>query len=128
MRRSVFLSLCFKPAHFARDLSSHGHNGRKPCSPTNKPFRTRSNRCPMRSLLLNRTASSANSRDLLTQAAQRSDQLSQVLYQHGGASYLQVLTNETNYFSAELHLVQAQLSERLALVQLYQALGGGWQQ
>jgi multidrug efflux system outer membrane protein len=64
--------------------------------------------------------------DLLTQAAQRSDQFSQVLYKHGGASYLQVLTNETNYFSAELNLVQAQLSERLALVQLYQALGGGW--
>ncbi len=62
--------------------------------------------------------------DLLTQAAQRSDQFSQVLYKHGGASYLQVLTNETNYFSAELNLVQAQLSERLALVQLYQALGG----
>ena len=66
--------------------------------------------------------------ELLTQAAQRSDQLSLVLYQQGGASYLQVLTNETNYFSAELNLVQAQLNERLALVQLYQALGGGWQQ
>jgi multidrug efflux system outer membrane protein len=66
--------------------------------------------------------------NLLTQAAKRSDDLSQVLYQHGGASYLQVLTNETNYFSAELNLVQAQLNERLALVQLYQALGGGWQQ
>jgi outer membrane protein, multidrug efflux system len=66
--------------------------------------------------------------ELLTQAAQRSDQLSSVLYQNGGASYLQVLTNETNYFSAELNLVDAQLNERLALVQLYQALGGGWQQ
>src|SRR5246500_1449795 len=66
--------------------------------------------------------------ELLTQAAQRSDQLSQVLYQHGGASYLQVLTNDTNYFSAELNLVQAQLNERFALIQLYQALGGGWQQ
>jgi outer membrane protein, multidrug efflux system len=66
--------------------------------------------------------------NLLTQAAKRSDDLSQVLYQHGGASYLQVLTNETNYFSAELNLVLAQLNERLALVQLYQALGGGWQQ
>ena len=66
--------------------------------------------------------------ELLTQAAQRSDQLSEVLYKNGGASYLQVLTNETNYFSAELNLVQAQLNERLALVQLYQALGGGWQQ
>jgi hypothetical protein len=36
--------------------------------------------------------------NLLTQAAKRSDDLSQVLYQNGGASYLQVLTNETNYF------------------------------
>jgi multidrug efflux system outer membrane protein len=66
--------------------------------------------------------------ELLVQAAERSDRLSLVLYQHGGASYLQVLTNETNYFTAELNLVQAQLNERLALVQLYQALGGGWQQ
>jgi multidrug efflux system outer membrane protein len=65
---------------------------------------------------------------LLTDAAQRTDHLSEVLYTNGGASYLQVLTSETNYFSAELNLVQAQLNERLALVQLYQALGGGWQQ
>ncbi len=50
------------------------------------------------------------------------------IYKNGGASYLQMLTSETNYFSAELNLVQAQLNERLALVQLYQALGGGWQQ
>src|ERR1700735_4180646 len=66
--------------------------------------------------------------ELLTQAAQKTDQLSEVLYKNGGASYLQVLTSETNYFSAELNLVQAQLNERLALVQLYQTLGGGWQQ
>jgi outer membrane protein, multidrug efflux system len=66
--------------------------------------------------------------ELLTQAAQQTDQFSEVLYKNGGASYLQVLTSETNYFLAELNLVQAQLNERLALVQLYQALGGGWQQ
>ena len=66
--------------------------------------------------------------EMLTRAAQRTDELSEVLYKNGGASYLQVLTAETNYFSAELNLVQAQLNERLALVQLYQALGGGWQQ
>ena len=65
--------------------------------------------------------------ELLTDAAQRTDQLSEVLYNNGGASYLQVLTSETNYFSAELNLVQAQLNERLALVQLYLSLGGGWQ-
>jgi multidrug efflux system outer membrane protein len=66
--------------------------------------------------------------EMLTAAAQRTDQLSEVLYKNGGASYLQVLTAETNYFSAELNLVQAQLNERLALVELYQSLGSGWQQ
>jgi outer membrane protein, multidrug efflux system len=66
--------------------------------------------------------------ELLTAAAQQTDRLSEVLYKNGGASYLQVLTSETNYFSAELNLVEAQLNERLAFVQLYQALGGGWQQ
>jgi multidrug efflux system outer membrane protein len=39
-----------------------------------------------------------------------------------------VLTNETNSFCAELGLTQAQANELIALVQLYQALGGGWQQ
>jgi outer membrane protein, multidrug efflux system len=66
--------------------------------------------------------------ELLTGAAHRTDQLSEVLYKNGGASYLQVLTSETNYFSSELNLVQAQLNEQLALIQLYQTLGGGWQQ
>jgi multidrug efflux system outer membrane protein len=65
--------------------------------------------------------------ELLTSAAQDTDRLSNMLYQHGGASYLQVLTSETNYFAAELNLAQAQLNERLSLVQLYNALGGGWQ-
>ncbi|HEY6454887.1 MAG TPA: efflux transporter outer membrane subunit, partial [Steroidobacteraceae bacterium] len=64
----------------------------------------------------------------LTSAAQDSDRLSNILYQHGGASFLQVLTSETNYFASELDLAQARLNERLALVQLYAALGGGWQQ
>ncbi len=69
-----------------------------------------------------------NQQTLLTSSAEEADRLSKVLYQHGGASYLQVLTSETNYFGAELNLAQAQLDERLALVQLYNALGGGWQQ
>jgi len=64
----------------------------------------------------------------LVSAADEANHLSRILYSHGGASYLQVLTSETSAFAAELNLVQAQLNERLALVQLYQALGGGWQQ
>ena len=63
----------------------------------------------------------------LTDAAQDAARLSQVRYSGGRASYLEVLTNETNYFNAELGLAQAQLNELLALVDLYKNLGGGWQ-
>jgi outer membrane protein, multidrug efflux system len=66
--------------------------------------------------------------ELLVAAAEDVDRLSKLLYQQGGASFLQVLTSETNEFSATLNLAQAQLNERLALVQLYNALGGGWEQ
>jgi multidrug efflux system outer membrane protein len=66
--------------------------------------------------------------ELLTASAQGAAHLSNIRYRGGVASYLEVLTNETNYFSAELNLAQAQANELLALVQLYQALGGGWQQ
>jgi multidrug efflux system outer membrane protein len=66
--------------------------------------------------------------ELLTAATRDAAQLSDVRYRGGAASYLEVLTNDTNYFSAELNLAQAQLNEVLALVQLYRALGGGWQQ
>jgi outer membrane protein, multidrug efflux system len=65
--------------------------------------------------------------ELLTAAAEDADRLSKILYQHGGASYLQVLISENNDLAAELNLAQAQLNERLALVQIYNALGGGWQ-
>ncbi len=64
---------------------------------------------------------------LLTNAAQDAARLSELRYTGGRASYLEVLTNETNAFSAELNLARAQLNERLSLVQIYNALGGGWQ-
>ena len=66
--------------------------------------------------------------ELLTASAKDAARLSNIRYKGGVTSYLEVLTNETNYFTAELNLAQAQANELLALVQLYQALGGGWQQ
>jgi outer membrane protein TolC len=36
--------------------------------------------------------------------------------------------SDTQSYSAELNLVQAQYLERNSLVQLYKALGGGWQE
>jgi multidrug efflux system outer membrane protein len=64
----------------------------------------------------------------LVEAAQDAARLSEVRFKVGTTDYLEVLTNNTNYFSAELTLAQAQGNELTALVQLYQALGGGWQQ
>jgi len=66
--------------------------------------------------------------ELLTTAAQGAAELSGVRYRGGAASYLEVLTNETNYFSAQLNLARSRLNERLSLVQIYTALGGGWEQ
>ncbi|HEY4676402.1 MAG TPA: efflux transporter outer membrane subunit [Candidatus Angelobacter sp.] len=64
----------------------------------------------------------------LVEAAQDAARLSEVRFKAGTTDYLEVLTNNTNSFSAELGLAQAQGNELTALVQLYQALGGGWQQ
>jgi multidrug efflux system outer membrane protein len=66
--------------------------------------------------------------EFLFQSAQDAARLSHMRYTCGVTGYLEVLTNETNAFSAELALVQARQNELLALVELYEALGGGWQQ
>jgi multidrug efflux system outer membrane protein len=61
-------------------------------------------------------------------SAQDAARLSEMRYGRGATSYLEVLTNETNYFDAELGLAQAQLNELLGLVSIYRSLGGGWQE
>jgi multidrug efflux system outer membrane protein len=48
-------------------------------------------------------------------------------YNGGVTSYLEVLYNENELFNTELLLAQARLNELLSVVQLYRALGGGWQ-
>ena len=63
----------------------------------------------------------------LLESAQDAARLSETRFKAGTTDYLEVLTNETNSFSAELALAQAQGNELNALVQLYQALGGGWE-
>jgi len=63
----------------------------------------------------------------LFESAQDAAHLSEVRFKAGTTDYLEVLTNETNSLTAELGLAQARGNELIALVQLYQALGGGWQ-
>ena len=53
--------------------------------------------------------------------------LSILRYKGGTTTYLEVLDGQRSLFSAELILAQARGTEYQSLVQLYRALGGGWQ-
>jgi multidrug efflux system outer membrane protein len=48
-------------------------------------------------------------------------------YRGGSTSFLEVLTTQQQYFTSELQSSQAWFAELQNYVQLYQALGGGWQ-
>ncbi|NYF80778.1 efflux transporter outer membrane subunit [Granulicella arctica] len=53
--------------------------------------------------------------------------LARLRYSGGNTSYLEVLTTDTDLYSAQLLLAQAQQQEAASLVLVYAALGGGWQ-
>jgi multidrug efflux system outer membrane protein len=58
---------------------------------------------------------------------QESVRLSNLRYSGGTTTYLEVLDGQRALFAAELELAQARGAEYQDLVQLYRALGGGWQ-
>jgi len=66
--------------------------------------------------------------EALTTAAQDARRLAEIRYQGGATSYLEVLDADTRLFVAELSLAQARQAELSAFVEVYRALGGGWQQ
>jgi outer membrane protein, multidrug efflux system len=63
----------------------------------------------------------------LVVAAEDAVRLARIRYQAGSTGYLEVLTTDSNLYAAQLNLVNAQQGEALTIVQLYSALGGGWQ-
>jgi len=63
----------------------------------------------------------------LVRAATEAARLSHMRYEGGLDSYLQVLDAERTLFQARLSLAQLRLAELQSFVQLYRALGGGWQ-
>ena len=65
--------------------------------------------------------------ELFVQALQDADRLSQLRYEGGLDSYLQVLDAERNLFQGQLSLARLRRDELVSVVQLYRALGGGWQ-
>ena len=64
---------------------------------------------------------------MLVNALTETTRLSTLRYQGGRDSYLQVLDAERNLFQGQLALARLRLQETLWFVQIYKALGGGWQ-
>ena len=60
-------------------------------------------------------------------ASRRAFQLSEQQLRAGTADIVTVLNTQLTLFQAEDSLSQAQLARLLAIVSLYQALGGGWE-
>jgi multidrug efflux system outer membrane protein len=52
--------------------------------------------------------------------------LARIRYNAGATSYLEVLTSDATLYQSQIALQTAQQQEALSLVQLYNALGGGW--
>lgn len=52
---------------------------------------------------------------------------SEELLNNGMANYLEVLTARENALNAQLELINTELDKYISIVDLYQALGGGWQ-
>jgi multidrug efflux system outer membrane protein len=78
-------------------------------------------------IALNKQRAYREQQEMLVEAAKDATRLARLRYQGGSTGYLEVLTTDSNLFAAQLNLVSAQQGEAMTLVQLYSALGGGWQ-
>jgi multidrug efflux system outer membrane protein len=65
--------------------------------------------------------------DLLVRALEDASEVAKLRYEGGVSSYLEVLDTERQLFDAEVQRVQAMRDESVSVVQLYKALGGGWE-
>jgi multidrug efflux system outer membrane protein len=61
-------------------------------------------------------------------AATNAERLARLRYDGGVSNYLEVLDAQRSLFNSELTLAQTNRDQLVALVQLYKALGGGWQE
>ncbi len=68
-----------------------------------------------------------DSRLKLEQAAQQSVKLAQLQYMNGVIGYLDVLDAQRTYLDAQIGMSNAVRDKQIAMVQLYKALGGGWE-
>lgn len=61
-----------------------------------------------------------------TNTYQETARLANIRFNNGSTSFLEVLVTQQQYFISQLALAQAWNAELQSYVQLYQALGGGW--
>jgi multidrug efflux system outer membrane protein len=76
---------------------------------------------------VNKQRDTREQQEKLVAAAEDAARLARMRFEGGATSYLEVLTTDSTLFSDQLNLVSAREGEALSLVQLYEALGGGWQ-
>jgi multidrug efflux system outer membrane protein len=74
-----------------------------------------------------KSASARNEQSRAVEAYKIAVKISMERYRMGNADYYEVLQEQQLLFPAENSLVQFQLNQLLAIVQLYRALGGGWE-
>ena len=67
------------------------------------------------------------SRRLLAESSKTTVELAQLQYINGVIGYLDLLDAQRNYLDAQISLSNSARDKRLAMVNLYKALGGGWQ-
>ena len=78
-------------------------------------------------IAVNKQRAAREQQEQLVAAAADAARLASIQFQGGATSYLEVLTTDSTLFAAQLNLVSAREGEAQSLVQLYEALGGGWQ-
>ena len=74
-----------------------------------------------------KTREYSNRQKLLAETLRDQSGLASKRYEGGVSSYLEVLDTERQRLGAEQTLAQSQRDVLTSLVQLYKALGGGWQ-
>ncbi len=65
-------------------------------------------------------------REQQLEALNNAVEFNEELLQFGDASYVDVLTSQTNLLSAQITSVNDKLQQMQAIIELYRALGGGW--
>ena len=77
-------------------------------------------------ILHQKTREIRSAEERLVEVSREALHLAQLEYLNGQARYLDVLVAQREQFNAEIALAQTQRDQLVAVVQVYKAIGGGW--